>query len=130
MNTQKKRYGSLSLIGRAEGQLISVRCDCGRELEVAKHNLLRGDHKSCGKGACKNYNRAEFDPEFQPLRPRSMKLASVRKAWELYYHDEPEKRKDMKQLAARYKVAYSTLCGIFNAVRKCGGIDQYEAKLT
>jgi len=128
MATLKKRYGKLTVVAR-EGRLVEVRCVCGRTLEVERHNLERGDHQSCGQGACKNYARAEYDPDFQPKHPRAMKLASVRKAWEFYHHDDPGKRLNMEQLSKRYRVAYSTLCGIFNAVRKCGGIDQFEEKL-
>lgn len=128
MATLKKRHGKLTVV-EVDGQTVTVRCKCGRMIEVSKHNLLRGDHQSCGKGPCKNYNRATYDPNFQPMLPRSMKLASVRKAWEHYHAQDADARLDMRQLAARYHVAYSTLCGIFNAVRKSGGIDKYEEKL-
>lgn len=129
MPTLKKRYGKLVVLAH-EGQMVSVRCECTRVLEVSKHNLMRGDHRSCGNGACKNYARAEYDPDFQPKMPRSIKLASVRKAWTLYHHDQPDQRLDMRQLSRRYRVPYSTLCGVFNAVRKSGGIDAYEEKLS
>lgn len=129
MKTPKKRYGKLTILG-AEGSTVSVQCECGAKLTVARHALMRGDHKSCGHGACKAYNRAEHDPSFVPRKPRAITLINVRRAWASYHHKDVRKRLTMEQLAAKYEVPYTTLCGVFNAVRKCGGIDQYVEKLT
>lgn len=51
-NLNGKRFGMLLVIGESKRRnkrtYCPVRCDCGRELEILKDNLKRGNSKNCG----------------------------------------------------------------------------------
>lgn len=125
-----KRYGRLTVLGEvvdeSNGRRVAqVKCRCGVVKEVLVDSLLAGRTKSCGRGPCKNYVRAVYEPGYVPPAPRACNRATVQRAWNFYHHANPAKRLNMEQLAARYCVNVHTLTSIFRSVRRAGGIDKY-----
>lgn len=46
-----QKFGRLTVIGDVDGgknPTVQCRCECGRFITVCKHNLVRGNTRSCG----------------------------------------------------------------------------------
>lgn len=126
--TLQKQYGRLKVLGEStvdHRRIVEVRCACGRTKQVMADALLSGRTKSCGRGACKMYSRAEKQPGYKPKPPRAMTPAAVQRAWARYHHDNPAQRRSVSQLAQIHNVNLNTLQSIFRSVRLSGGIAAY-----
>lgn len=69
----------------------------------------------------------EVDPDFQPMMPRAVTLAQVKRAWTRYH--KPGNRLSIVLVAEKYGIKGPTLQSAFKAIRRCGGIDEYIKKL-
>jgi hypothetical protein len=109
-----------------EGRTYAMcRCECGRERAVAMASLRSGRSRSCGKGACKDYARADTVARYVPPKPRVVKPWAIAKAWKRYHHPDPRQRRTIAQLADVHGVNVNTLTAIFGHIRRCGGLPQY-----
>lgn len=53
INLDGQRYGRLVVLDSALPERKAlVKCDCGRQFEVARYSLTRGESTGCGKGLC------------------------------------------------------------------------------
>lgn len=55
-----QRFGSLTVIGAAEGRMWLCRCDCGTEKPVDRYKLLTGHTKSCGCSRRASHTAADY----------------------------------------------------------------------
>lgn len=127
------RYGRLTVLSERtiDGvRMVRVRCDCGIRKRVKAADLYMGRTESCGKGACKTYDRVKHDPGYWPRMPRSCTLEQVQEWWGLYTAGSAKRRRSIPQIAEEYNVNVNTLYSLFRSVRRAGGIQRYTKRVS
>lgn len=129
MTKLAKRYGKLLVIRteHVDGTLCAlVECTCGTRKHIAPSQLRAGRYRSCGAGKCRNYPKPKTDRSFQPLGPRILTVARVRKMWNEYHQKAGVRYTD---LADKYGVSVPAVSWTFRNIRRCGGIDKYVQRV-
>lgn len=124
----KSKYGKLTVLDTfsEEGRrYCKVRCTCGREKVVLAQSLRAGATRSCGHGACKDYPRLTRKAGFKPPIPRTLKPATIQRAWAKYNHEKASQRRSVAELSEEMKINANTLSSVFRAIRLTGGIEPY-----
>lgn len=126
-----RKYGRLTVVSeetRNSRRTAIVNCTCGKQKRVLVDALLAGRTSSCGSYACKYGPAPKPVKDYHPTGSRSIPLPTLRKIWKA--HTRERKPMLIAELADKYGIkSHNTLYSTLRAIRRCGGIEPYAAKI-